>query len=385
MLSRVTSICFWLWLWSVVPKRLMKKKKILILTAGFGEGHNSAARGVRDGLARIGSDQTTVELRDLFAEAYGRINDLVRRSYLALVNRAPRAWGVVYRWLDHKTNYDTEFRRLIRLKAQFAPVLDRFQPDIVVCSFPGYANVLHEILGADRVCKCVVIVTDSITINASWYRSPADYFLVANEQSADVLRSNGVAPEKIRVFGFPVSPNFADFAEDRPLPFANSSRRVLYMINAAKRGAAQLVRLLAELDLDLTVTIGRNDELRPQIDAAADGHPIKIIGWTNELPRMMHQNHLLIGKAGGATVQETIAAKCPMIINHVVAGQEEGNARLIVETNSGVIARSPREVVAQVQRAFDDGAKQWREWAGNISKLSRPRAALDIAEFLMSL
>ena len=157
------------------------------------------------------------------------------------------------------------------------------------------------------------------------------------------------------------------------------------MIHAAKRGAAELVRLLAKLDLDLTVTIGRADELRPDIDAAADGHPIKIIGWTNELPRMMQENHLLIGKAGGATVQETIAAKCPMIINHVVAGQEEGNARLIVETNSGVIARSPGEVVAQVRRAFDDGAKQWREWNGNISKLSRPRAALDIAEFLMSL
>ena len=126
------------------------KKKILILTAGFGEGHNSAARGVRDGLARVASDQTTVELRDLFAEAYGPINELVRRSYLALVNSAPRAWGFVYRWLDRKTDYNTEFRRLTRLKAQFAPVLDRFQPDIVVCSFPAYANVLQEILGADE-------------------------------------------------------------------------------------------------------------------------------------------------------------------------------------------------------------------------------------------
>jgi processive 1,2-diacylglycerol beta-glucosyltransferase len=361
------------------------KKKILILTAGFGEGHNSAARGVRDGLARVASDQTIVELRDLFAEAYGSINELVRRSYLALVNSAPRAWGVVYRWLDHKTDYNTEFRRLTRLKARFAPVLDRFRPDIVVCSFPAYANVLRDILGAERVCKCVVVVTDSITINASWYRSPADYFVVANEQSAGVLRSGGIAPEKIRVFGFPVSPKFADFAEDRPLPSNNSSRRVLYMIHAAKRGAPELVRLLTKLGLDLTVTIGRADELRSEIEAAANGHPIKIVGWTNELPRMMHENHLLIGKAGGATVQETIAAKCPMVINHVVAGQEEGNARLIVETNSGVIAQSPREVVAQVQRAFDDEAKQWREWAGNISKLSRPRAALDIAEFLLAM
>mgnify|MGYP003693781095 CR=1 FL=1 len=64
---------------------------------------------------------------------------------------------------------------------------------------------------------------------------------------------------------------------------------------------------------------------------------------------MLQESHLLIGKAGGATVQETIAAACPMIINHVVAGQEEGNARLIVETNSGVIADSPREVIAQVR------------------------------------
>src|SRR5438270_13962417 len=135
------------------------KKKILILTAGFGEGHNSAARGVRDGLARIASDQTTVELRDLFAEAYGRTNELVRRSYLALVNSAPRAWGVVYRWLDRKTDYNTEFRRLSRLKSHFAPLLRDFSPDVVVCSFPAYANVLQEILGPERQCKCVVIVT----------------------------------------------------------------------------------------------------------------------------------------------------------------------------------------------------------------------------------
>ena len=100
---------------------------------------------------------------------------------------------------------------------------------------------------------------------------------------------------------------------------------------------------------------------------------------------MLHESHLLIGKAGGATVQEAIAAGCPMIINHVVSGQEEGNARLIVETNSGVIAPSPKEVVAQVQRAFADGAKQWREWAANISRLSRPRASLEIAEFLLSI
>src|SRR5437016_12365700 len=360
-------------------------KRILILTAGFGEGHNSAARGVRDGLARLAPNQADVELRDLFAEAYGPINEFVRRSYLALVNSAPRTWGIVYRWLDRKTDYDTEFRRFARLKSHLAPLLERFHPSIVVCSFPAYANVLQEILGSKRSCKCVVVVTDSITINATWYRSPADYFLVANEQSASVLRAVGVAPQKIKVFGFPVSPKFSEFVEsNRVSPSDKSGRRVLYMIHAATHGAPDLVRRLAELGVDLTVTIGRADRLRPRIEAAADGHA-KIVGWTDELPRMLRESHLLIGKAGGATVQETIAAGCPMIINHVVAGQEEGNARLIVETNSGAIALSPAEVVVQVRRAFADGAKQWREWATNIRRLSKPRAGLEIAEFLSSI
>jgi processive 1,2-diacylglycerol beta-glucosyltransferase len=231
----------------------------------------------------------------------------------------------------------------------------------------------------------VVVITDSITINAAWYRCAADYFLVANEQSASVLQAVGVGPKKIKVFGFPVSPKFADAAwSNRVLPPNDSKRRVLYMIHAATRGAPELVQRLADLGVDLTVTIGRADKLRPAIEAVA-GDKAKVIGWTDELPRLLHESHLLIGKAGGATVQETIAAGCPMIINHVVAGQEEGNARLIVETNSGVIANSSRDVIAQVQRAFACDAKQWREWACNISKLSRPRAALDIAEFLMSL
>ncbi|HEX4697049.1 MAG TPA: hypothetical protein VH254_05205 [Candidatus Udaeobacter sp.] len=366
------------------------KKRILILTASFGEGHNSAARGIRDALARVAPESADVEMRDLFAEAYGSLNEFVRRSYLALVNFAPRAWGAVYRWLDRKQDFDGEFSRFSRLQDHFAALLGRFQPDVVICTFPAYPNVLRKIIAQNperfRPCKTVVVVTDSITINASWYRSAPDYFVVANEQSAVVLREVGVAPEKIKVFGFPVSPKFADFAgSNRASPSETCERRVLYMIHAATHGAPDLVRRLSELPIDLTVTIGRADRLRSAIEAAVDGHEAKIVGWTDELPRMLQESHLLIGKAGGATVQEAIAARCPMIINHVVAGQEEGNAQLIVETDAGAIALSPPQVVAQVQRAFADDAKQWREWVANISSLSRPRAALDIAEFVMSL
>src|SRR5205807_4910047 len=211
-----------------------------------------------------------------------------------------------------------------------------------------------------------------------------------------VVCKGGVSSEKIKVFGFPVSPRFADFTnEERRNSTALSSQdrqqpsllkpRVLYVINAGTTRAPDIVRELLGLEIQLTVTVGRAKKLRRGIEKVIAGHNSEVIGWTDEMPRLLCENHLLIGKAGGAMVQETIAARCPMIINHVVSGQEEGNARLIVETNSGVIAKSPSEVVAQVEHAFADDATQWREWSENISKLSRPRASLEIAEFLLSI
>jgi processive 1,2-diacylglycerol beta-glucosyltransferase len=360
-------------------------KRILILTAGFGEGHNSAARGVRDGLLRVGPGQIELELRDLFPETYGAFNEFVRRMYLALINQWPGSWGYVYRWLDSIPNYDERFQRFTRLKEHLARVLERFQPDVVVSSFPPYPYLLRQILGPASRCKNIVVITDSITVNAIWYRCGADYFLAPNEPSAAVVRAAGIAPEKIKNFGFPVSPKFADFAQDRQSYVPGSRPHVLYVINAGKRRAPELVKKLLTLNVDLTITVGRDERLRRSIQKITRDRKIDIIGWTDEMPRLLCRSHLLIGKAGGATVQETIAACCPMIVSHVVSGQEEGNAQLIVETNSGVIALTPGEIVTQVQRAFADDAVQWHQWSRNISQLSRPRSALDTAEFLLAL
>jgi processive 1,2-diacylglycerol beta-glucosyltransferase len=344
-------------------------------------------------------------MHDLFGETYGRFNDLIRQAYLAVVNHMPRAWGSVYRWLDRKKAFDKDFTRFAPLKKRLADLLSRFQPDVVVSVFPAYPYLLRQVLGPSRGYKSVVVVTDSITVNAIWYRCAADYFLVPNPQSAAVVRAGGIAPELIKTFGFPVSPKFADLPRDCQAPSNESPPHVLYMINAGTRRAPELVGRLLDLNIELTVTVGRDEKLRRAIEAVA-GNPeiigarenfrsrkacpersrrIEILGWTDQLPRILCQSHLLIGKAGGAMVQETIAAGCPMIINHIVSGQEEGNAQLIIETNSGAVALSNDEVIAQVERAFANGAQQWREWANNVSRLSRPRASLEIAEFLLAL
>jgi processive 1,2-diacylglycerol beta-glucosyltransferase len=365
-------------------------KKILILTAGFGEGHNSAARGIRDGIRKVSPEGAQVELHDLFAETYGFGNDWARVLYMAMINRTPRVWRVIYRWLDRQEKFAGDFRIFFTLKCYLRRMLARLQPDVVVSVYPAYPHMLDELLGWEGASehKHVVVITDSISVNAIWYRCSADYFLLPNEQSAAILLDAGIPPEKIKTFGFPVSPVFAQPGEVRLPPSAEAGRRVLYIINAANSAAPQLVRRLAGLpEIQLTVTIGRNAGLKVSVEKIRRTvtQEFETVDWSDELPRLLRANHLVISKAGGATVQEAMSAACPMIVNHIIPGQEEGNARFIVETRSGTVALTHEHVILAVQKAFANDAAQWREWSTNISQLGRPTASLDIAKFLLSL
>jgi processive 1,2-diacylglycerol beta-glucosyltransferase len=360
-------------------------KKILILTAGFGEGHNSAARGIRDGLAQI-SPESSVQCRDLFAEAFGPINELVRRMYLFTINRAPHIWADIYSWIDHYQDFHQGLHWFSLARGRLAKIVERDRPDVIVSVFMPYGHFLDELYGPANgsALKRVVCITDSITINSIWYRCSADYFLVANERTADVVAQAGIDRSLLRVFGFPVSPRFAAL----PARLDGPPWRILQMINAGQTLAPDLTRLLAKIpETELTVTVGRDEKLQHMIESIRNTTDQKftIVGWTTELPELLGTHHILVSKAGGATVQEAIAAGCPMIINQIVPGQEEGNAELITQTNSGAVVFINDNVIEMLTRAFADGGKLLGQWSANISKISRPAASLDIAKFVLEL
>ncbi|MEO5720778.1 MAG: glycosyltransferase [Chthoniobacterales bacterium] len=364
-------------------------KRILILTAAFGEGHNSAARGIRQGLLQLAENDVRVEVHDLFAETYGPANTWAREMYLGLINQWPQTWGHVYRWLDRQQKFAGGFRVFFTLKKHFRRLLADFQPDVIVSVYPAYSHMLDEMLGPIGATggKRVVVITDSLSVNAIWYQCSADYFLLPNARSATVLHEAGIASEKTRTFGFPVSSEFAEPGAVRPAPTAHASR-VLYLVNARKTAAAELVlRLAAVRGIQLTVAVGRDRRLRKSIESVRNlaPRPFEIVGWSEEMPRLLRASHLLISKAGGATVQEALAAGCPMIVNHVIPGQEEGNARFLVEMNAGAIAIKHADIIATVESVFAQNAARWREWSANAAQLSRPAASLETARFLLSL
>jgi processive 1,2-diacylglycerol beta-glucosyltransferase len=73
-----------------------------------------------------------------------------------------------------------------------------------------------------------------------------------------------------------------------------------------------------------------------------------------------------------------------MIITKAVPGQEEGNARLIVENRCGALCETADAIIETITRLAGDNGRLWNEWDAAITALSRPNAAREIARFILS-
>jgi UDP-N-acetylglucosamine:LPS N-acetylglucosamine transferase len=363
-------------------------KKILILTASFGDGHNAAARNLREGIELI-TDDAKVEVLDLFESTYGTLNTLLKQTYQGLVRYAPTVWAGVFSVFDSPALFRRQIDTMGKLRESLAAVLHDTEPDVVVSCYPVYAHIIQDIFRdhAERPFRFITVVTDSISVCSAWYRAPSDLFVVANEPTANVLAEAGIPKHRLKTLGFPVSPIFA---QERPAPLAapgqDERRKVLYVINTGKaKTGKSLERLLKVPDVDLTITVGRDASLKSKLaERFRDyGSRVQMYGWTNQMPRLLMSHHLVIAKAGGAMVQEAIAARCPMIVNQVIPGQEEGNARLLKKLGVGAVAEGSKEVRDLVEDAFAHKNRQWQEWRDNLERVSQPDAALRIAELIL--
>ena len=363
--------------------------KILILTASFGEGHNAAARALAAAIDREAGPGTAVTA-DIFALAAPRYNELVRRSYLSLINRAPKLWIRFYRWSDRSSlvaNTPSLFFREMRV---LRGILAREKPDAVCCTFPVATLLLEHLArtGGPKLPR-YNIVTDSISIHSLWCRGSCDGWFVPNEDSADVVLRAGLNPARVHVSGFPVPAIFDEQAGVLTPPDLGSGAapRVLHIINSGTRHAAETARrLLAEQDWEITCAVGRNASLLRQLNALAAGRrrPATILGWTKEVPRLLMTHHVVVSKAGGATTQEAINALCPMVVSQVVPGQEEGNYELLRRHRAGTLAESPDAVIAALKLAFADRGRVLGEWRAALTTLAHPTAARDIAQHVLA-
>jgi processive 1,2-diacylglycerol beta-glucosyltransferase len=363
-------------------------RKVLILTAGYGEGHNSAARALQAAFNE--QPGVAAELVDLFALRAPRLNRVSRRGYLQLINNAPKAWSRVFRWLDESPSAPWVFRALGSHRRLLGRLIAEQQPVALVSTYPVYSWMLNQLRREGHAfCPHYTVITDALTINSLWYRTPSAGWFVTDPDSAQFLRDRGIDANLIHVSGFPVDLAFPDRAPKLlpPEPAGPARpRRILFMINTGRARALATARaLLQNPAWQVTITAGRDERLKAELIAIAKDSPAQaeILGWTNRIPELLMTHHVAISKAGGATTQESINALCPLVVSQIVPGQEEGNYELIRRHDAGALAETPEAIVAAVEQAFANNAQCWRHWRANLRRLAQPAAARSIAHHVL--
>jgi hypothetical protein len=140
----------------------------------------------------------------------------------------------------------------------------------------------------------------------------------------------------------------------------------------------------AQLPVQLILICGRNEELAAKFKARTWRMPVKVIGFTKEIHKLMRAADFLIGKPGPGSIAEAMMRKLPVLIecNSWTLPQERYNAEWVTEKRVGIVLHSFREVVSGVQRILDPAALA--EFRKNVAALDN-RAIFEIPEILCKL
>ena len=361
----------------------LEKTRVLLLTASMGEGHNTAARNIAEAILAECHESAEVLVADPYTRTNPLVNRLMQSGYTMAINRYPKAWKVVFELLSRRGVVEGMGPMLAELTAAVRSLIHEFRPHVIASTYPVFSFLNAKIRKHNPAMKTpfFTVITDSTQINSAWYRCPCDGSIVADEHTADVLRADGVPEEMIHVLGFPVGLKF----ENLKPAHASIPWKVLFFPGGTSSRAVATLHLLSELkNITVDVVTGRRKATHDAIAAASLPKQGTLSGWTDQMPELMASHHLFVGKAGGATVQEAIAAQIPFLVSHIVPGQEEGNIAFIEQMGIGALAAgSPEEIFYRVQGAFANDGNVWNAWRKNLAAIQKPSASRSIAHFLL--
>ncbi|MEM0896863.1 MAG: hypothetical protein AAGJ79_08240 [Verrucomicrobiota bacterium] len=363
------------------------KNRILVLTAGFGDGHNAAARNVREGLESEATKRGLVDFEavtlDLLDETHPVISGGLRQVYRFGITYTPRIWRRLYHFSDQIDPKSDPLGVFTKSTRRLKQILEAYRPSAVISTYMVYPQLLERISGrhGELPFPTFTVVTDSGTINAVWRKGRTNRFFVADDNSKQTLASQGVPMERIDAHGFPIGLDYEDLTRfDAGIP---DPPRVLYFPMTSKSDVRQTLRAITELNsgLRLTVVMGRNEKRLGRTVRRTVGkrENVAILGWTDRVPQLLADHHAIVGKAGGASVQEAMAASKPLVLNYVVPGQEEGNARLAEEKGFAVRAHAPNEVADRLREFFAGDAERWKAMTSAARDAARPHSSRSIA------
>src|SRR5215207_4898894 len=367
------------------------KQRVLILSASAGSGHIVAAKALERVFAQS-ADIDTVVHKDALEFTNQAFRDFYSELYLTLVKRSPHLVGWWYDESDEPWRTDQVRSMMDRINLQpLSKFILEFQPHRVVCTHYLPAGLVAYLMEKQQIDTHLSIVTTDYDFHSQWLSRLFNRYFVATDQTKAHLVTLGIPAERVTVSGIPVDPAYGQ-PVDRAAVLAKyrlDDRRPILVFSAGAVGGGPVRAIVEQLmlmrhDAQCFVICGRNTELRREIEAltVSQAEKFRILGFTAEMLNLMRVATLFIGKPGGLTASEAMAAGVPMVISSPIPGQEERNSDYLLENGAAIKTNDLTIVAYKLDQLLADPERLQRMRA-SARRLGRPDAAQMIVDVLL--
>ncbi len=352
-------------------------RKILIISADIGEGHDLPARAIArefkdedpdaqisivNGLPAMGPVLTRV-LRENSQFMFRWVPWWFHFQYVLFMHFGPT------RWLARRLLTGFGRRGLMRL-------IRAHDPDLVVSTYPGVTAVLGELRRRGRLdVPCYASITDLAGLHF-WAHPGIDRHFVTHPESIEEVER--IAGKDSVIWAKP--PTSAAFLAARSRADA---RRALSLpadarviaVSGGGWGVGDLVgATAAALEIPDAIVLclcGRNDKLRQRVTGRFPDEPrLRVMGFTDRMGDVLAASDALVHSSGGLTILEAIIRGCPVVSYGFSYGHVRATDRALERFRLAEVARRAGDVVPALQRVLEQGHEPDNSFARQPSTAS---------------
>lgn len=328
----------------------MSSKRLLIVSASMGAGHDAAAAALAAQADAEGHAVRTVDLLQLPPHGQGKV---LRAFYHVMIAVFPWLYDWAMRtWVDHPGLFVFLTRNGGRSSER--PLLDEvaaFRPDAIVAVYNLAAQVLGRLRSEGRLATPVATYVTDPGAHPYWIWSGVDLTFAPMGATAAALEDMGAEVVK------PIAPLIATRYSE-PLDRDEARRRWeipqearVVLVNGGSWGVGSIVaaarQLTAAADLVL-VLCGRSGRLARHINQVPGA---RAVPWTRDVVGVLAASDVVVDNAGGTTCWEALAMGKPTVVYRPIAGHGRFNAVALQRAGLARCALDPDDLITAVRDA----------------------------------
>lgn len=345
--------------------------RILLLSGNTGEGHNSAAKALKEYFEAHGC---TCDIHDGLQYMRFASGNFLTWGHITVYRKLPLLFGAGYhsaQWVRNHVPYQLSLNRKAKKMARKLPnrriklkaFIEVGHYDAVIAVHVFNAAMMSEL----RKSGALEIPSFFLATDYSCYpginQLDVDAWMVPHRNMISQLVALGIPEDKIIPTGIPIHSEFLQkqdrLAARRTLGLPEDKKIVV--LSCGSMGANSMGRMVVTLtetlpdDALLVAICGNNHVLERNLSKLMHSKKLMVLGFVDCMSTYMDAADLFITKPGGLSTTEAMHKRVPTLLVRAVPGCETGNLESITGMGCAFTAKGPLSAARMVSETLRDG------------------------------